>query len=149
MTRTYVDAVGAARAWINSRTDTLVGPGMPLQKGAHLKELEGAADACYAYLTMLPGTTTTAGAENPSMAARLSASIYGPTVEAITNASLALADELLTDLAGAWTTVTFGNPARSVQIWVGDDITGPSDLPDGNLPRQIVDFTLIMQPAPI
>lgn len=145
MTRTYVDAVGAAKAWINSRTDTLVGPGRPLQKGAHLKELEGAADACYAYLTLLPGTTTTGGAENPSMAARVSASIYGPTVEAITNASIGLADEILTGLAGQWTTVDFNGQA--VQIWVGDDISGPSDLPDGNLPRHIVDFTLVMQPA--
>lgn len=140
-----VDAVGAAKAWINSRTDTLVGPGRPLQKGAHLKELEGAADACYAYLTMLPGTTTTGGAENPSMLARVSASIYGPTVEAITNASVALGNEILTGLAGQWTTVTFNG--QTVQIWVGDDLSGPSDLPDGNLPRHLLDFTLVMQPA--
>lgn len=145
MTTTFVDAVGATREWINSRTSTLVGPGNPLQKGAHLRELEGAADTCYAYLTLLPGTGTTGGAESPQMLARISASIYGPTVEAITNASVALADELLTGLAGQWTTVGAG--AKAVQIWVGDDITGPADVSDGNLPRHVVDFTLIMQPA--
>jgi hypothetical protein len=41
--QTYVDAVGAVRAWINGRTATLVGLGHPLQKGAHFKRLDGAA----------------------------------------------------------------------------------------------------------
>ena len=145
MTTTYVDAVGAARAWINSRTDRLVGPGKPLQKGAHLRALEGAADTCYAYLSLLPGTVPQGGAESPQMHARITAQIYGPTLEAVTLASISLADEVSTYLAGQWTTV--GSGASAVQIWAGDDIAGPSDLPDGNLPRHIVDFTLIMQPA--
>lgn len=144
MTTTYVDAVGAARTWINSRTATLVGVGKPLQKGAYLRDHDGTADVCYAVLTMLPATTNGGGAESPQMFARISASVYGPTLEAITNASVALADEISTHLAGQWTTVTV--PSGQVQIWAGDDISGPSDLPDGNLPRHIVDFTLVMQP---
>jgi hypothetical protein len=145
VTTTFVDAIGATRAWINSRTTTLVGPGKPLQKGVHLRELDGAADTCYAYLTMLPGTGLGGGAESGWMTARVSAQVYGPSLEAVTTASVALADEIATGLCGQWAEVTVGgNPVR---IWVGDDITGPSDLPDGNLPRHIVDFTLIMQPA--
>jgi hypothetical protein len=140
-----VDAIGAARAWINSRTDTLVGPGKPLAKGAHLRELDGAADTCYALLTLLPGTGIGGGAESGWMNARISASVYGPTLEALTKASVGLADEIATYLAGQWTDVMAGG--QTVRIWVGDDITGPSDLPDGNLPRHLVDFTLIMQPA--
>lgn len=145
MTVTYVDAVGVTRDWINSRTATLVGVGNPLWKGAYLLDHDGAADKCYAVLTMPPGTTNGGGAESPQMYARISAAIYGPTLDAITKASIALADEITVYLAGQWTTVREG--ADAVQIWVGDDITGPSDVPDGNLPRHIVDFTLIMQPA--
>lgn len=146
MATTFVDAVGAARTWINSRTTTLVGPANPLQKGAHLRELQGAADTCYALLTMLPGTGLGGGAESGWMTARIQAEVYGPTLEAVTRASVGLADELATHLGGQWTDVQVG--AQLVRIWVGDDITGPSDLPDGNLPRHLVDFTLIMQPAP-
>lgn len=145
MTTTFVDAVGAARTWINSRTTTLVGPGKPLAKGAYLREHDGAADRCYAVLTLLPGTTAGGGAEGGQMLARVEAQIYGPTIEAITHASVGLADEVVTYLAGQWTTV--GSGGSAVQIWAGDDVTGPYDLPDGNLPRHIVDFTLIMQPA--
>lgn len=141
MTTTVVDAVGAARTWINSRTDRLVGLGKPLQKGAHLKSLDGAADTCYAYLTLLPGSTVGGGAESGQMYARISAQVYGPTLEAVTYASVALADEVVTYLAGQWADV------GGVRIWCGDDVTGPSDVPDGNLPRHVVDFTLIMQPT--
>lgn len=143
-TRIYVDAIGAARTWINSRTERLVGPGNPLQKGAHLKELQGAADTCYAWLTLLSPTTTGGGAESAQMYARISASIYGPTIDAVTRASVALADEIAVYLAGQWTVV--GDPPDQVQIWVGDDIAGPSDLQDGELPRHLLDFTLVMQP---
>lgn len=144
MTTVFVDAVGAAKAWINAQDD-LVGPGGPLQKGAHLRELDGAADTCYAWLTLLPGTGTTGAAESPQMAARISASVYGPTLDAVTRASMALADALATRLAGQWVQVQSGG--STVQIWVGDNVTGPSDSPDGDLPRHLVDFTLVMQPA--
>lgn len=145
MTTVFVDAVGAARNWINSRTATLVGQDKPLTKGAYLRDHEGAADKCYCVLTLLPGTQASGAAESPQMYARVEAQVYGPTIEAITHASIALADEIVTGLAGQWTTVDLGNGAAA-QIWAGDDVTGPSDLPDGNLPRHIVDFTLIMQP---
>jgi hypothetical protein len=145
VTTVYVDAVGAFRDWVNSRTDTLVGPGNPLQKGAYLRDHEGTPDKCYAVLTLLSGTTALGAAESPQMYARISASIYGPTIEAITRASIAYADEIVTQLAGQ--RVTVRDSGDGVQIWVGADVVGPSDLPDGNLPRQIVDCTVIMQPS--
>lgn len=145
MPATFVDAVGAAKAWINSRTSTLVGPANPLAKGAHLRELDGAADKCYALLNLLPGTGLGGGAESGWMTARISAQVYGPSLEAVTRASVALVEEIATELTGRWVQVT--TPMGAVQIWVGDDINGPSDLPDGNVPRHLVDFTLIMQPA--
>jgi len=144
VTVTIVDAVGAARTWINAQAD-LVGMGNPLQKGAHLKELDGAEDAAYAWLTLGTGTGTTGGAESPQMLARISAAVYGPTEEATARASVALADAIVTRLAGQWTVV--GDPGSQVQIWVGDDLSGPASIPDGPLIRHLVDFTLIMQPA--
>lgn len=146
MTAVIVDAIGAARTWINGQAD-LVGMGNPLQKGAHLKELDGAPDASYAWLTLSPGTGTTGGAESPQMLARISAAVYGPTEEATSKASVALADAVVTRLAGQWTVV--GEVGSQVQIWVGDDLSGPSSVPDGDLIRHLVDFTLIMQPAPL
>ena len=145
MTVTYVDAVGAMRDWTNSRTERLVGVGNPLQKGAYLNDHDGAADKCYAVLTLIPGTAALGAAESPQMHARISASIYGPTLAAVTKASIAYADEIVTYLAGQWVTVREGVDA--VQLWVADDVTGPSDLPDGNLPRHLLDFTVVMQPA--
>lgn len=132
------------RTWINSRTSTLVGAGNPLQKGAPLRRLQGAADTCYAYLTLLPGTGAVGGAESPQMLARITASIYGPTIEAITNASMALADELVTGLNGQ--TVIVGDAGKQVQIFAADYIDGPSDVPDGDLPRHVVDWSIILQP---
>lgn len=142
MALTYVDVIGAARDWINSRTLTLVGDGKPLQKGATLKVLDGATPVCHAYLSLLPSIIPTLGAESPTLAARISAQVYGPTLEAVTIASMALAEE-----------ITYGlmSPAMvlsgTAKIWVSDDVTGPSDFPDGEWPRHLLDFTLVMSPA--
>src|SRR3954464_1686743 len=123
MTISYVDAVGAMKEWINSRTTTLVGVGHPLQMGAHLKHLTGAASASYAYLTLLPGTYLPIGAESPVVISRLSAQIYGPSLEAVTFASVALADEVCEQLKGQSTAVTLSSGAV-VRLLVSDDVTG-------------------------
>jgi hypothetical protein len=141
MPRTYVPAVSVMKAWINSRTDTLVGIGNPLQKGAYPIQLSGAADACYAYLSALPASQA-GGAENPDMAARLSAQVYGPSGKAVEDAAVALADEIATELAGRWADVA------GARIYVGDDISGPSDQPDFDLPRYVVDFSVVLTPLP-
>jgi hypothetical protein len=136
---TYTDAVGAVRAWINGRT-ALVGLGHPLQKGAHLKRLDGAADATYARLSEGPSTRG-GGAENPDMDASLLAEVYGGTRDEATNAAIALAEELSTGLAGIPASV----PGAVLQV--ADDFTGPLWAPDGDLPRLTLTFTVRVRPA--
>jgi hypothetical protein len=137
--RSYADAVGAMKTWINSRTDTLVGEGHPLQKGAEAKQLSGAASACYAFLSLV-GTSQTGGAENPDTAARLSAQVYGPNILSVALAAAALADELTTVLMGRPTDVP------GARLYVADDLSGPADRPDFDQPRQVVDFTVVLTP---
>jgi hypothetical protein len=139
---TFVDAEAAVAAWINSLTDTLVGAGNPLSKGAHLHQLRGAATACYALLTLLPGSTAL-GVENPDHRARISASLYGPTKESATAAAMAYANALLT---------LDGRPApmgvSAVALVVDpDSITGPYWSPDQAGPRLICDADFHLRPA--
>ena len=80
------------------------------------------------------------------MAARIAAEIRGPSLEAVTRASLALADELATQLAGSPARVVSGT--GDTLLCVIDEISGPFDFNDGsNLPLHIVDFTAIVMPA--
>lgn len=139
---TYLDVVGAARDWINSRTTTLVGEGKPLQKGATLKVLDGATPAAHAFLSLLPSIGSLIGAESPTLSARISAQVYGPTLEAVTIASAALAEEITYGLMSPALVL-----AGTAKIWVSDDVTGPSDFPDQEWPRHLVDFTLILSPV--
>ena len=138
--QTYVDAVGAVKAWINSRTATLVGVGKPLQKGAHTKHIRGALSACYAYLEE-GSSLQTGGAENPDMLASVSAQVYGGTREAATAAAVALAEEVTGGLAGRAASVP------GAQLQVADDITGPLWAPDGDMPRLLVQFSVWCRPA--
>jgi hypothetical protein len=139
--RTYVDAVGAMRTWISSRTETLVGVGNPLQMGAYLKRISGGAPAAYALLEEQFSTRTLDSGENPDMLAAISAQVYADTRESATLAALALAEELSTELEGR--AVTVGDAI----LMVSDDITGPSWAPDGDRPRLIVNWTVRARPA--
>jgi hypothetical protein len=139
MARTYVDALAAMRFWINSRP-ALVGTGMPLQEGAHLKHLKGVAPVTYAFLEEQVSTRSVDGPENPDMMAALSAQIYGGTREAATNAAVALCEEISTQLCGCQANVP------GATIFVADDIQGPSWVPDGSVPRLLVQFTVRVRP---
>lgn len=136
---TYTDALGAARAWINSR-DTLVGPDKPLQLGAHLKHVQGGTPATYAYLEEQYSTRSSDSPENPDMLAALSAQVYGGTREAATDAAVALAEELSTALTGVPAVV------GDALMMVSDDIQGPAWAPDGDLPRLIINVTVRVRP---
>jgi hypothetical protein len=141
--QTYTDAVGAVKAWIDSRP-TLVGLGNPLQKGAATKVLT--TPACFAYLE----ETTTfqgGGPENPDMLAGIGAQVYGPTREAATLAAVALAEELSAfALAGRSAVVTLHDGTQA-QLLVADDITGPSWFPDeDDTPRLLVQFSVQVRP---
>ena len=142
--RTYVDALAAARAWINSRTATLVGPGLPLQLGAHLRYVQGGEPATYAFLEEQLSYRSDGGAESPDMMAALSAQIYGGTREAVGTAARALAEEISTQLDGTPWLVDAGS--QSVALLASDDIQGPSWFPDGDKPRMLLNFTIRMQP---
>ncbi|MCX5066662.1 hypothetical protein OOJ91_12310 [Micromonospora lupini] len=138
---TYVDAERAVAGWINSLTGSLVGPGRPLLKGAHLTALRGAASSCYALLSLLPGSVAL-GVENPDHRARVSASIYGPTKEAATTAAIAYANALLT-LDGRRQPMT-----GAVCLVVDpDSISGPAWLPDQAGPRLLVDADFYLRAA--
>jgi hypothetical protein len=139
--QTYADSLGAVRTWINSRTATLVGTGNPLQAGAHLKHLEGSTPVTYAYLEELPAFRSDDSPENPDMMATLSAQVYGGTREAATNAAVALAEEISTQLAGRPASVT------GALIFVSDDIQGPTWAPDQEVPRLLVQFTVRVRPT--
>jgi hypothetical protein len=139
---TFVDAEAAVAAWINSLTDTLVGVGNPLPKGAHLHALRGAAVAPYVLLSLLPGSTAF-GVENPDHRARVSASIYGPTKEAATKAALGYANALL-NLDGR--PQPMGVSATGLVV-DPDSITGPYWSPDQAGPRLICDADFYLRSA--
>lgn len=138
--QTYTDALAAMRFWINSRPG-LVGSGMPLGEGAHLKHLKGVAPVTYAYLEEQVSTRSTDSAENPDMMAALSAQVYGGTREAATNAAVALAEEISTQLCGCAVLVP------GATMFVADDIQGPSWFPDGAVPRLLLSWTVRVRPT--
>lgn len=139
--RTYVDALGAMREWINSRTDALVGPDKPLWLGAHLKKLGGGEPKAYAFIEEQFSTRTLDSPENPDMQAALSAQVYARTREVATAAAVALAEEISTNLEGREAMVP------GATLYAADDIQGPMWLPDGDLPRLVLNWTIRMRPA--
>lgn len=139
--QTYVDAVGAMMAWINSRTATLVGEGKPLQMGAYLKFQRGGDPVTYVLLEEQFSSRSDDSAENPDMIARLSGQVFGGTREAAAAAATALAEELSTQLCGCQTAVP------GAVLFVSDDIQGPSWFPDGDQPRMLLNWTVRMRPA--
>lgn len=139
--RTYVDALGAMRTWINLRTATLVGDGHPLQLGAHLKKISGGQPVVYAYLEEQFSLRSDDSAESPDMMAALSAQIYGGTREGATVGAVALAEELSSELDGRPASV----PGALILAVV--DIQGPAWLPDGDLPRLLLNWTVRLRPV--
>lgn len=142
--RTYADALATMRAWINSRTTTLVGQGNPLQMGAHLKYLQGGEPATYAFLEEQLSIRSDDAPENPDMWAALSAQIYGGTREAVGTAATALAEELSTQLQGAGQVVATGT--GDVLVMLTDNIQGPSWFPDGDKPRMLLNWVARIRP---
>lgn len=86
-----VDAEGAVREWINSLTENLVGPGNPLQLGAHFERLRSPARGSYALLYRIGGGDALT-AEHPYDQARISATIYGATKASACAAAVAYAN---------------------------------------------------------
>jgi hypothetical protein len=57
-----------------------------------------------------------------------------------TNAAVALAEELSTELEGRSQTV------GAALVMVTDDVQGPSWFPDGDIPRLLVNWTVRLRP---
>lgn len=132
-----VDAEAAARAWINSRTGTLVGPDHPLPKGAVLTRLDGPPPPVYVLVTDPVGASLAFGVESPDMRAPLSFQVYGPTKGAAAAGALALANEMLSELAGRPALVDLPD-GSSATILVVDNVDGPAWQPDFGSPRYVV-----------
>jgi hypothetical protein len=130
---TYVDAGGAVKEWVNTYPG-LAGAGAPIPMGASLKQRDGAASVPYVYLLELPASLW-AGAETPSMRARVSAQVYGPTKESASDAAKAYAEALLTLVLGTRTIL----PGVGATLVGADNVDGPQWFPDGEEPRYIID----------
>jgi hypothetical protein len=115
-----VDAEGAVHAWINSLTTDLVGPGNPLQLGAHFERLRSPARGSYALLYRVGGGDALT-AERPYDEARISATIYGTTKASACQAAVAYANAIKA-VNGA--PVVMGETVCQVV----DNVTGPQAL---------------------
>lgn len=131
----FVDAEQVARDWVNSRTDTLVGAGKPLVKGAFLNPLHGDYES-YAEL-QLTGGSAALSAENPDQRASLSWLVYGRTREKAALAATALANEL-ESLDGR--ALPDGGP-----VLVADNVTAPYWSPDGPAARYLISCDLFVR----
>lgn len=132
----YVDAKGVVRAWINSLTTTLVGTGKPLPLGAHMRRLRSPDAGAYLVLTSVGGDNRFVAGSR----ARLSASIWGITVEDADTAAAAYANALLQ--------LTVGNVPMpgAICLTVGD-ITGPLEVTDSDEAHRLVDADFYLVPA--
>lgn len=127
----FVDASGTLRAWLNTLTTDLVGPGKPLALGVHFNRLRSPARGAYALLSQV-GTPEQLTEETLTCQSRISASIYG-----MTKASAALAAKAY---ANALLQITTIKPVvGGVQIHTVDGISGPLEIPDGDEIRFLVD----------
>jgi hypothetical protein len=133
----FVDAEAISRAWINSRTTTLVGVGKPLAKGAVLNRLEGPPPPPYVLVNNPVPATPAFGAESPDVRAPMSFQVYGPTKHAAALAASALVDEMLEHLAGVPAQVMFADESPAT-VLVVDEVDGPAWQPDFGAPRYVV-----------
>lgn len=140
----FVDAESVVRAWLNSRTGTLVGVGNPLPLGVHLRALRSPDRGAYAIMERIGGFDDRGDA--PIDTARLSFQVYASTKEAAAIAATALANELRTGLDGTQRTVVVDGATR--RILGVDSITGPSFYPDGDEARYVVDALILVTPGP-
>ena len=140
-----VDAEGAVKDWLNTRTD-LVGRGNPIALGAHLTLLRSPGKGAYAYLQVINGVRALT-AERPVHAARVSAQFRGTTRETAAHAATAYATALEA-MDGVPTRMGPGVLCHTVA-----DITGPllpSDEHESNRERwaYVVDADFYLSAVP-
>jgi hypothetical protein len=136
VTAVFVDAKAAVKTWVNAHP-TLAGAGKPISLGAHHKRLRSPGTGCYAVLTQLPGSDTVYAQH-----ARISASFYGMTSRAASDAAVAYANALRGLYVG---NVLMGT---AVCLTAGN-ISGPLELAEpGGESGFMVDADFIFVPAP-
>lgn len=141
-TRTMVDAPAAIREWVNAQTTDLVGEGKPLPKGAHLTRLHGAHNAAYVYLSIVDAGVAM-GIEDDDMRARVSGQVYGQRQEDTTRAAVAYANAIVSMFRDPPVSL----PGVGVLLICADALAGPLWVPDGDIPRCLVDADFILRPA--
>lgn len=115
-----LDIEGLVKDWINSKTETLVGPGKPVERGAHLKRLRSQGSYLYLLTVSTPGDWF---AETSVARARVSATAYATTKGAASRAAVAYTT-LLEEMRGQPEIV------GDYKLLVVDNITGPIPLDD-------------------
>ncbi|GAA3172472.1 hypothetical protein [Nonomuraea roseoviolacea] len=113
----YVAAVTIVRAWLNSLTTTLVGPGRPIPLGVLRTHPRSPGQGAYLLLSRI-GRASDLVAEDLIDSPRISASIYAGTDEAAELAAVAYANTL-TALSGA--PAVMGDR----RCLAADDVVGP------------------------
>jgi len=127
----FVDAEGAVKSWINANT-SLSGPGTPLPKGAQLHRLRSPYQGAYIWLRRVGGTKAPKLAEVTLDRARVSAMIFGVSLEAAAVAATAYANAI----DAIRTKTTMGSATCEFVA----NITGPMDTTTNqDEPRYLVD----------
>jgi hypothetical protein len=120
-----IPAQQTLRAWVNSKTSSLVGQGLPLSRGAYLRQQASPADGAYAtvHSTGKPGDAV---AESDPGLSTVSAAflVFAPVEETAENAAAALASEieLLTGMPQA-------AGSSGYMVLVADNLRGPVSVP--------------------
>ena len=140
----WVDAEGAVREWVNSRTVDLVGQGNPILLGAHLDRLRSPARGVYVWLLRVGGGQALT-AERPADRARISASIYGLTKESAAAAAVAYANAL-EQLQGRPTPMGPSAVCLTVDSITGPLATDPAQVSEDRF-RYLVDADFYLVPA--
>lgn len=135
---TVLDVEGAVKDWVNAQT-ALVGPGHPLELGAHLKRLRSPYRGSYALLSRVGGGPDP-GEEVNLDRARISASVYGITKNTAAAAATAYANALA---AAAITPVI---PVTGGRLMTVTDLSFVY-VPDGDEERYLVDALFHCQPS--
>lgn len=124
------DAEGLVKTWINVSSG-LVGAGLPLAKGAHLRRLRGPYKGAYVLLSVIGGASTLVP-EKPVHRARISGQVYGISKEGAAVAAAAYGTAL-DNLRGVPVAMS---PALCL---FASDVTGPLYAPDVDEERYLVD----------
>jgi hypothetical protein len=136
----FYDALGLVKDWVNAQTATLVGAGKPMPGGAFLRPQTSRTGGPFAVLSLVGGGEGTLSAEHPGQAARISAVVYGSTLEAVSLAAAAYANAIA-KMRG----VPPGQAGVGLLLFAAN-ITGPLQVPDQHdRPRQAVDADFYLQ----